>query len=212
MQKSFIGTRILIGGLMSLALVLTAQADHHKQDEAKKEKQLPFIAGVGMCASCELGVADSCQNAIQVKQGKKTITYLLTHNAVSKDFHGTVCKSKELTAAVGKLKKKDATTFELTPKKVAKAQKLEGKAMCARCELGEADDCQSVIQAKKEGKLITYALADNKQSKKFHKQICQSVKPVTAIGLVKKHDKKTDAGSKPQFIVGQIEVAEKDKE
>ncbi len=212
MQNTFIGTRILTCCVMSLALVLTAQAKHHKEDHAdKKEKQLPLIAGKGMCASCALDMTDSCQNAIQVKQGKKTITYLLTHNDVSEDYHGNICKSTKLTAAVGKLKKKDATTYELTPKKVTKAQKLEGKAMCARCELGEADDCQTVIQAKKEGNLITYVLADNKQNKEFHDTICTSVKPVKAIGLIMQDDKKKDS-SKAKFAAGHIQVAKKENE
>ena len=45
----------------------------------------------------------------------------------------------------------------------AKEQTLTGKAMCAKCELSEADKCTNALQvADKDGKVTTYLLADNK--------------------------------------------------
>jgi hypothetical protein len=57
----------------------------------------------------------------------------------------------------------------------AKEQTLTGKAMCAKCELNQADKCTNALQvAGKDGKVTTYTLADNKVSKDFHGQVCQA--------------------------------------
>jgi hypothetical protein len=73
----------------------------------------------------------------------------------------------------------------------AKEQTIKGEAKCAKCSLKEADKCQTVIQTEnKEGKKVTYYLADNDAAKKFHHEICQEPKKVTATGMVKKVDGK----------------------
>lgn len=50
------------------------------------------LEGTGMCAKCSLGEADSCTNALQVKdsQGKIT-TYLFTSNMKHQDYF---CRGK----------------------------------------------------------------------------------------------------------------------
>jgi hypothetical protein len=72
----------------------------------------------------------------------------------------------------------------------AKEQTVKGEAKCAKCSLKEADKCQTVIQTEKDGKKTTYYLADNDVAKKFHKEVCQESKKVTATGTVKKVDGK----------------------
>jgi|SRR6516225_7447476 hypothetical protein len=84
----------------------------------------------------------------------------------------------------------------------AKENTIKGEAKCAKCSLKEADKCQTVIQSEgKDGKMVTYYLADNDVAKKFHKEVCQEPKKVTATGTVKKVD------GKEMLTVSKIEAA-----
>ncbi len=72
-----------------------------------------------------------------------------------------------------------------------KEHTIKGEAKCAKCMLHESDKCQTVIQSEaKNGKKVTYYLADNEVAKKFHHDVCQDAKKVTATGTVKKVDGK----------------------
>lgn len=66
-------------------------------------------------------------------------------------------------------------------------QTLTGKAMCAKCELKQAEKCTNALQvAGKDGKTITYVLADNQVSKDFHGKVCKgTLDGVTVTGTVK---------------------------
>jgi len=76
-----------------------------------------------------------------------------------------------------------------------KEQKLEGKITCAKCDLGVADSCQTVIKV---GEKVYYF--DKEGSKKFHKEICTSPKDGTVTGTVKKEgDKMVVTVSKVEF-------------
>ena len=84
-----------------------------------------------------------------------------------------------------------------------KEMTIKGEAKCAKCALKEADKCQTVIEAEgKDGKKVTYYLADNDAAKSFHKNVCSAAKQVTATGTVK------EAHGKKELTVTKIEVAE----
>lgn len=76
------------------------------------------IKGEGLCAKCELKEAKSCQNAIKVKDGDKSIVYYLEQNDVSKAFHKNLCSGKAKVVAKGEVKEKDG-------KKILIASKIE---------------------------------------------------------------------------------------
>jgi hypothetical protein len=149
------------------------------------------IAGEGMCARCELEETDSCQNAIQFKDGDKTVTVYLTHNQVSRDFHRNICKGRKTVQAKGNLQETGGRK-ELTPTKIDLAKVVKGEGMCARCELEEAASCQNAIQVKEDGKTVTYYLTHNQVSKEFHRNICKGRTPVEAIGTVEEKDGKKE--------------------
>jgi len=67
-------------------------------------------------------------------------------------------------------------------------QTITGKAMCAKCELKQAEKCTNAIQvAGKDGKSTTYLMADNKVAKDFHGKVCKgTLEGVTVTGTVKK--------------------------
>jgi uncharacterized protein (TIGR02271 family) len=77
------------------------------------------ITGDCLCAKCQLKKTAACQNAIQVKDGTKTLTYYLVANDVSKNFHENVCMESKKVTANGTVKEVDgkieftATKMEL---------------------------------------------------------------------------------------------------
>jgi hypothetical protein len=75
------------------------------------------ITGEGKCAKCALKETDSCQNAIVVEQKGKKVTYYLTDNDVSKEFHDHICKSSAKVKATGVVKEA-GDKMELTPTKI----------------------------------------------------------------------------------------------
>ena len=75
------------------------------------------LTGEAKCAKCILKQTDSCQNAVQVKENGKTITYLLAKNDVSKKFHENVCTESKKVKVTGTVKEV-AGKFELTPTKI----------------------------------------------------------------------------------------------
>jgi len=104
MKRSLLATLLVAG----LTMMLTLQA------RAADEKT---ITGEGKCAKCALKETTSCQNAIQVKEGDKTVTYYLAHNDVSKKFHDNICKETKKVKATGTVKEVDGK-MELTPTKI----------------------------------------------------------------------------------------------
>lgn len=79
---------------------------------------------------------------------------------------------------------------------------VKGEAKCAMCALHESDKCQTVIQTEaKNGKKVTYYLADNDVAKGFHENVCKAAKKVTATGTVKK------VHGKEQLTLTKIELA-----
>ena len=94
MKKSLI-TLLAITGL-ALSLSSAAYAGEEKT-----------ITGEAKCAKCILKQTDSCQNAVQVKENGKTITYLLAKNDVSKKFHENVCTESKQVKVTGTVKEVD---------------------------------------------------------------------------------------------------------
>ena len=90
---------------MSLALVgfalgpLTANAE----DATAKPVTLE---GEATCPKCDLGTADECGNVLQVKEGDKTVTYVLA-GIVDKAWHKKICKSAKAVKATGTVTEKD---------------------------------------------------------------------------------------------------------
>jgi hypothetical protein len=67
----------------------------------------------------------------------------------------------------------------------AKEVKLEGLICCGKCELKEVEKCHVTIVAEKGGKKTTYWF-DDKSSKKYHGDICQTPTKGSVTGTVKK--------------------------
>ncbi len=79
------------------------------------------LTGDGVCAKCALKETPTCQNAIKVEEGGKTVTYYLAPNAVAKKYHSTVCQATVKTKATGTVEEKDGKKI-LTATKIEKAE------------------------------------------------------------------------------------------
>ena len=77
-----------------------------------------------------------------------------------------------------------------TSKAAGKTVTVTGEGKCAKCSLKETDSCQNVIQAKEDGKTVTYYVVKNDVADSFHKNVCKGSKKVTAKGTVKEVDGK----------------------
>jgi RecG-like helicase len=78
---------------------------------------------------------------------------------------------------------------------------ITGEGKCAKCTLKEGDKCQTVIEAKKDGKTEKYYLTKNDVSENFHEDVCKEAKKVTATGTVKEVD------GKKELTASKIELA-----
>lgn len=79
---------------------------------------------------------------------------------------------------------------------------ITGEGQCAKCALKETPKCQNAIVTEEGGKKVTYYLVHNGVSKKFHSNICQATKKITATGEVK------DENGKKMLTPKKIELAE----
>lgn len=81
--------------------------------------EVKTITGEGQCAKCSLKETETCQNAIKVEEGGKTVTYYLVHKGESKKFHKNLCTTVKKVKATGDVVEKDgkmvmtATKIEL---------------------------------------------------------------------------------------------------
>ncbi len=76
-------------------------------------------------------------------------------------------------------------------KSAKKEVTLKGTIMCAKCELGEAKKCQTVIQVKKDGKEVTYYFKDKGSREEYHEEVCGGGrKEGTVTGVVSEKDGK----------------------
>jgi Family of unknown function (DUF6370) len=80
--------------------------------------------------------------------------------------------------------------FALALPAFAADQKIEGEAVCAKCELKEAKACATAIKVTKDGKTETYYAENNDVAKAFHKNVCHDSAKVTAEGDVSEKDGK----------------------
>src|SRR5262245_23478700 len=79
------------------------------------------LTGSLVCAKCKLKMegVTKCTNALQVKEGEKTVTYILDDKGVDEDYHECGGGTKEVSVT-GKLTEKDG-------KKTVKPSKVETK-------------------------------------------------------------------------------------
>lgn len=78
---------------------------------------------------------------------------------------------------------------------------ITGEGMCAMCMLHETHNCQTAIQTHEGGKTVTYYLAPNAVSKRFHDNVCKKTEEIIATGtLTEENGKKVLTPSKIERV------------
>jgi Family of unknown function (DUF6370) len=71
----------------------------------------------------------------------------------------------------------------------AEDTKIDGKALCAKCELKVAEKCRAAVTVTgADGKVETYFSEPNSKAKDLHKEICKEPKPAIVEGTVTEKD------------------------
>ena len=80
------------------------------------------LKGDLLCAKCSLGQTAECTTAIQVKEGDKTVTYLLDDKGAGEEHHEPICGgAKKEGTVVGTVSERDGKKY-IKPTKVTYAK------------------------------------------------------------------------------------------
>ena len=93
-----------------------------EEKPAAKEVKL---TGTLVCGKCNLKITTKCSNALQVKEGDKTVNYFLDDKGAAEPYHEEVCGDGKIEGVnvAGTVSEKDGqkwvkvTKFELPKKK-----------------------------------------------------------------------------------------------
>lgn len=107
---------MLVLAALAIGAVLSPAA--RAEEKAKDVK----VTGTLVCAKCKLKMdgVKQCTNALQVKEGDKTVTYVLDDKGSEEDYHECGGGEKKDVTVSGKLTEKDG-------KKTIKPTKVELK-------------------------------------------------------------------------------------
>lgn len=86
---------------------LTSVAVSTAADEKKAETKT--LEGKLVCTKCKLSETDACGNALQVKQGDKTVTYYLKDKGKAEKYHK--CSGEQAAKVTGKVTEKDGKKY-----------------------------------------------------------------------------------------------------
>ena len=75
--------------------------------EKKEEKKT--LEGKLVCSKCKLGETDACGNALQVKEGDKTVTYYIKDKGKGEKYHK--CSGEADAKVTGKITEKDGKKY-----------------------------------------------------------------------------------------------------
>ena len=107
---------------MIVAAVAVAAGVWAFDPAARADDKEMKVTGTLVCAKCKLNLegVTTCTNALQVKEGDKTVTYLLDDKGNKEEYHEGVCGGGEVkdVTVTGKLTEKDG-------KKTIKPTKVE---------------------------------------------------------------------------------------
>jgi hypothetical protein len=107
-MKSFLSLSALF---LAVVFVSSAWAQEKGKNVALK--------GTLLCAKCALGQETECTTAIQVKEGDKTVTYLLDDKGAGEEHHEPICGGSRKEGTV------TGTVQERNGKKYIKPTKVE---------------------------------------------------------------------------------------
>lgn len=110
-MKTFVSLSACFLAVLLMASALLAQ-----------DKKEVTLKGTLLCAKCTLGQTADCTTAIQVKEGDKTVTYLLDDKGAGEEHHEPICGgAKKEGTVVGTVREQDGKKY-IKPTKVTYAK------------------------------------------------------------------------------------------
>lgn len=97
-------TLALVLGFCVVALSGTATTTAQEKKDEKKT-----LEGKMVCTKCKLSETDACGNAVQVKEGDKTVTYYLKDKGKGETYHK--CAGEQAVKVTGKVSEKDGKKY-----------------------------------------------------------------------------------------------------
>src|SRR3954471_3077451 len=109
MKWTILAAAAVAAGLWAFGAAATAE-------DAKKEVKL---TGTLMCGKCSLKITTKCSNVVQVKEGDKTVNYILDDKGNGETYHEGVCGDGKLegVSVTGTVSEKDGKKY-IKPTKV----------------------------------------------------------------------------------------------
>ena len=107
-MRSILASAVVAAGLLAFGSGASA--------EEKKEVKL---TGTLVCGKCTLDATPKCSNVLQVKEGDKTVNYILDDKGNGEDYHEGVCGDGKLegVSVTGTVSEKDGKKY-IKPTKV----------------------------------------------------------------------------------------------
>src|SRR5258708_31459892 len=113
MMRSIFAAVVAAAGLWAFGAVATAE-------DKKEEKKDVKLTGTMVCGKCSgLKLTPKCSNVLQVKEGDKTVNYILDDKGNGEDYHEGVCGDGKLegVSVTGTVSEKDGKKY-IKPTKV----------------------------------------------------------------------------------------------
>ena len=105
----------MLNRILASAIIL-AVATMTQAEEKKEDKKEVTVKGTIVCTKCALKETEQCGNAIQVKEGDKTVTYYIDDKAKGEDYHKKICTGAKNGSVTGVVSEKDGKHY-ITPNK-----------------------------------------------------------------------------------------------
>ena len=82
----------------------------------EKDKKEVTLKGTIVCAKCKLKETEKCANAIEVKEGDKTVVYYFEDKGRGESYHEKICQTPAKGSVTGTVTEKDKKKY-ITPSK-----------------------------------------------------------------------------------------------
>jgi hypothetical protein len=98
-------------GALFLSCALVAVAAVSVLADEKKDEKKVTLKGTIACSKCTFKLTDDCGTAIEVKEGDKTVVYLVQDEGKKEPYHKEFCTTKKKGSVTGVVSEKDGKKY-----------------------------------------------------------------------------------------------------
>jgi hypothetical protein len=100
---------LFLGCALVAAVAVAVRADD-KKDKGDEPKKVT-LKGTIACSKCTFKLTEDCGTAIEVKEGDKTVVYLVQDEGKKEPYHKEFCTAKKKGSVTGVVTEKDGKKF-----------------------------------------------------------------------------------------------------